>query len=112
MKISCAPCASIRFFRSALALSGMTICTGTPMMRPIIEYAIPALPEELSRTTLPGLSRPSSTAPRSIRSTGRSFRDPPGFSDSILEKTSTSGSSRRKMSTGTSGVLPTARSAG
>jgi len=112
VNVSVAPCASMRFLRSALALLGITISTGTPMMRPIIAYAMPAFPDELSSTVLPGLRCPSSSAPSSMRSTGRSLSEPPGFKDSSFANTSTSGSSLFRISTGTSGVSPTARSTG
>src|SRR5262245_1504166 len=49
---------------------------------------------------------------RTMRSTGRSLSEPPGLRHSILASTSTSGSSSRKMCTGTSGVWPMARNAG
>ena len=41
-----------------------------------------------------------------------SLSEPPGFKDSSFANTSTSGSSLFRISTGTSGVSPTARSTG
>src|SRR5712692_2785824 len=73
---------------------------------------MPALPDELSSTLLPGESRPSSSAESSMRRTGRSLSEPPGLRLSSLASTSTSGSSSRRTSRGTIGVLPMALSAG
>src|SRR5205809_4922374 len=47
-----------------------------------------------------------------MRRTGRSLSEPPGLRHSILARTSTSGSSPRRTSTRTIGVLPMALSAG
>jgi len=55
---------------------------------------------------------PLTTASLSMRRTERSFTDPPGFKNSHFANRSISGSSRRKSSTGTSGVLPIKRRRG
>ena len=79
--------------RALLTFDGITRRTRMPSAAPKSEYATPVLPLVESMRILSRVSRPSARASRIIRSAGRSFTLPPGFANSSLAHTSTSGTS-------------------
>jgi hypothetical protein len=95
--------------RSDETFSGMTQTTRYPRSFATMASPIPVLPLVGSRMVSPGLSRPSSSAARTMCRATRSFTLPVGLRSSSLahSRTSEDGDSRGSP---TSGVLPHASS--
>src|SRR3989338_6718346 len=70
--------------RSSLIPSGMTMTTGYPLAAPSIAVAMPVLPVEASRITIPGRSSPRSSARATAWRSTRSLRLALGVINSSL----------------------------